>query len=189
MIYFVRVNGDTLHNNSHKPNSYVPHEPPHWPKTRFNYLDFCLKRGVVRIGWPDTGDLTKPGTGALAAAYRLGKLELYVQNYLRTFRAIPVGSLIMTPDSETPGAFHMGEVTKPYYYFHNVPEDPYECAHRLGVQWDNDGDGKFRVYQASDLGINTRGGFWRRAFADLASTEGARGFVPLLQSAREKVTS
>ena len=53
MTYFVRVNGNTLHNDPGKPQYYVPGEPPKYPKTDFNAIDFCLKRNIVRIGWPD----------------------------------------------------------------------------------------------------------------------------------------
>src|SRR5437773_748108 len=55
--YFIRVNGDTGHNDPGKPNSYVPGEPPKWPKRFFSYVSLCLTEGFVRIGWPATGDL------------------------------------------------------------------------------------------------------------------------------------
>jgi hypothetical protein len=79
MVYFVRAKGATLHNNPNVPGYYVPGEPPIFPKTAFNYADFCLERGIIRIGWPDTGALNASGkTGALAHGYTLESLKPYI---------------------------------------------------------------------------------------------------------------
>ena len=56
-IWFVRSNGDTVHNDPSTPD-YVPDEPPEFPKVECNYRLKCLKQGFARIGWPNTGDLT-----------------------------------------------------------------------------------------------------------------------------------
>lgn len=187
MIYSVRVNGKTLHNNPNEPDSYVPNEPPIFPVTLFNYVGFCLREEVIRIGWPDTGDLNKPSkTGALAKRYSLDSVKPYIQEYLLTFRDISVGSVILMPNTDKKGDFYMGEVTKPYHYRHNVPTEPYECAHRLGVEWDRDADGKHKIYHAAAFGIETRGGgFWRRAFQALDNYENSKPIIPLLLQARK----
>jgi hypothetical protein len=70
MTYFVRLNGDTLHNDPSNPRLYVPGEPPLFPKTAYDALNYCFQNDVVRIGWPDTGDLTtQDRKGALAGGY------------------------------------------------------------------------------------------------------------------------
>jgi hypothetical protein len=79
---FVRVNGDSGHNDPGRPEAYVTGEPPTFPKRRFNYVAYCLRVNVVRIGWPDTGDLRASSkTGALARAYDLSSLRSHVQRY------------------------------------------------------------------------------------------------------------
>ena len=164
--YFVRVNGDTLHNNVANTACFVPGEPPAFPSTFFNYLKFCFERNIVRIGWPDTGDLLAPtpGEGALANCYSLATVLPYRRKYLETFRDIPVGSVILVPDKDCPGKLHICTVTKAYHYFYNVPADPYECAHRLGVTWDRDSVGQPIEYSAMTVEIDIHGGVWRRAF-------------------------
>jgi hypothetical protein len=100
MTYFIRVNGDTLHNNPGKPSFYVPGEPPKYPATYFNALSYCLLHNIVRIGWPDTGDLrqrSQTKAGALAKGYTIVDLKPRHQNYLRTFANIAVRSTIVMP--------------------------------------------------------------------------------------------
>lgn len=168
MIYFVRVNGDSAHNDPNGPQCYILGEPPVFPQVFFNYRDLCLGSNFVRIGWPDTGDLTRPSkTGALAQCYDLGSLPYYVRGYLLEFRNISIGSIILMPDKDAPGDLFIGEVDRPYHYFHNVPVDPYECAHRVGVNWDRDSQGMAIRYQARTFGIDIHGGFWRKAFGRL----------------------
>lgn len=76
--YFIRVNGKMSHNDPHQPASYVLGEPPTYPKRYFNYLDFCFQHNIVRIGWPDTGDLSShQKKGKLANGYDLDTLEPY----------------------------------------------------------------------------------------------------------------
>jgi hypothetical protein len=162
MHYFLRVNGSTLHNNPSKPECFVPSEPPTFPATEFNYLHLCFERNIVRIGWPDTGNLAS--SRKIDALCTLGSLEPHVQTYLTTFREIGVGSVIAVPDIDRRGDIYLCEVIRPYHYFHQRPDDPYECAHRLGVEWDRLPNGAPRRFAADTLGIPTRGGFWTRAF-------------------------
>src|SRR5687768_10691910 len=103
MHYFLRVNGKTRHNNPGVPGAYVPGEPPRFPKTRFNYLEFCFDRNIVRLGWPDTGDLQAPSkTGALANAYSLDTVKPHERTYLETYASIQVGSIILVPNKDRP---------------------------------------------------------------------------------------
>jgi hypothetical protein len=166
MYYFLRVNGDTGHNNRNDTACFVPGEPPAFPNTYFNYLDFCLKKDIVRIGWPDSGDLTASvsKTGALATCYDLDTVPSHVRAYLLSFRVIALRSIILVPDKDHPGDIYICAVTGGYHYFHNVPTAPYECAHRLKVVWDKDISGHPTRYSASQLGIGIQGGFWRKAF-------------------------
>ena len=75
------------------------------------------------------------------------------------------------PDKANPGELYIGTTTSHYYFFHNVPTAPYDCAHRINVEWDVDKKGDHIIYQASDLGISIYGGMWRRAFFKLRDPE------------------
>jgi len=164
MHYFVRANGDTVHNNPGDCGAYVPGEPPVYPTTRYNYVHFCLEHGIARIGWPDTGDLRMSAKyGALAKAYDLATVHQRVRRYLAGFRKIAVGDVIVMPVPAKP-CVHVGDVVEPYHYLHNTPTQPYECAHRVSVEWDADHEGAPVMYFAADLSIGTRGGFWVYAF-------------------------
>jgi hypothetical protein len=181
MTYFVRVNGDTLHNNPNIPSLYVLDEPPLYPYTYFNALNYCLHNNMVRIGWPDTGDLTKPHkTGALAQGYTARDCKIHHQDYLRTFANISVGSTIVMPDKDHSGDVYLGRVTQPYHYFHDVPVAPYEYAHRLGVEWLRDKNNQPIRFLAHELGMATKGGFWLRAFAVLDELPTGRAAIPLI---------
>jgi hypothetical protein len=163
-LYLIRVNGNTAHNNPHDAAHFVDGEPPNYPNTYYNFLSSCFAKNIVRIGWPNVGDLQSPGVGALPTGYKLNSVKPYVKKYLETFRDIPVGSIVLVPNGDISGDIYIAEVTEPYHYFHNPPADPYEHSHRLGVRWDRDENGVPILYHAEQLGINVRGGLWRRAF-------------------------
>ena len=80
------------------------------------------------------------------------------------FLNIPVGSTVLMPNKANPGELAIGTTTSEYYFIHDVPNDPYECAHRIDVQWNINEQGNPIQYHANELGINIRGGWWRRAF-------------------------
>ena len=164
--YFVRVNGDTAHNNPGKSSFYVPDEPPAYPKTRFNYLKFCLDHGIVRIGWPDTGDLSANGANKLVRGYDLTTITPRVRRYLDEFCHIPVGSVILVPDADKSGDIYIGTTIGSYTYHYDIPHEPYECAHRIKIQWDKGNDGKPKTYKAEQLAIHKKG-FWLWAFQTL----------------------
>lgn len=157
-VYFVRTNGNTAHNEPETPG-FVAGEPPVFETdgNHFNYRTKCLREGFVRIGWPNTGDLRNPGTGALAReefSYESG-----FENYHRDFLGIRTGDHILIPAGEEKGWVHLGSVvlrdpqdrrriltTQPclfaYYYFHDIPRGEwYECAHRIDVLWARETDG------------------------------------------------
>ena len=158
-MYFIRVNGNTAHNNPQEDQCFVPGEPPHYPRTYFNYYKKCLAEGFVRIGWPDVGDLrTMDRTRVLAHCYCWEGIKQHVRNYLESFLNIPLRSTVLMPNKDNPGELSIGTTTSSYYFSHNVPHNPYECAHRINVQWDP------VRYHADELGINIQGGWWRRAF-------------------------
>jgi hypothetical protein len=163
--YFIRVNGSTGHNDPSKPEAYVPGEPPTWPERYFNYADYCLSNGFVRIGWPAAGDLSKvTRVPEYTDAYAL---KPHIRSYLVEFRDIAPGSVILMPDKDRSGVLYIGETTTPYFY---SPTLPFECVHRLGVVWDRSKD-RFAEYHAAALGIGTRGGFWMRAFQNLSRSQ------------------
>ena len=185
MYYFVRVNGDTNHNNPGRQRWFVDGEPPKFPTTYFNYLRYCLQNDIVRIGWPDVGDLVAGGKkGALASAYILASLPEHVQGYLTAFKEIRPGEIVVTTDKDSNGDIYIGTVTKPYSYFHDRPKHPYECAHRVGVSWDRDARGAPVKYKATALSIPTRGGFWTRAFQVLDNSSFAPKILPAIRQAR-----
>ena len=169
--YFVRPNGGTSHNDPSQPQCYVPGEPPTKPGGKVNYFEFCLKHGIARIGWPDTGDLRHADKrGALSQCYDIQTIKPLHRGYLEQFQKIAVGSVILLPDRDHPGILCLGDVTEGYYYFHEVPDEPYECAHRVKVRWDRNSDGVVK-YQAKKLGIDAPRGFWRRAFHQINLTQ------------------
>lgn len=164
-MYFIRVNGDTAHNNPAEANCFVPNEPPLYPATYFNYLAQCLAGNFVRIGWPDVGDLnTRNNQGALANCYDWQGIEQYLRDYLDGFFNIPIGSTVLMPDHGNPGDIYIGTTDSSYYFHHDVPNAPYECSHRIHVIWDIDKQGEHVIYQADQLGLNIHGGWWRKAF-------------------------
>jgi hypothetical protein len=185
MHYFIRVNGESSHNNPDEPEFYVKGEPPVHPDREFDYLSRCLKDSFVRIGWPDTGDLrSKPKTGALAQGYSIADVCKHVREYLLTFVRIQPGSVVMVPDKARSGDVYLAEVTEPYEYVHAPPSHPYECAHRLGVSWDRDAAGKPICYLATAFGISNRGALWRRGFAVLEDWQEGRLAIPLIRKVR-----
>jgi hypothetical protein len=166
--YFVRVAGETSHNNPQEHSSFVAGEPPTYPKKYFNHYARCLADGFIRIGWPDTGDLLKGGkNSALTDAYTLETLKPHIQKYLFQFSNMPLGSIVLMPNKDNPGELYIGEVNAPYRYYHDVPNDPYECSHRVGVSWNKDESGMPKAYLASSLGIGIMGGWWLRAFHEI----------------------
>lgn len=181
--YFVRVNGETLHNNPDDPAYYVEGEPPVYPSRHFNYLEYCFRNRIVRIGWPDTGDLTANGAGKLARGYDLASIKPHEREYMEGFRAIRTGSVILVPDKGHPGDLYIATVTRPYWYHHSIPDDPYECAHRVGVEWDLGEDGQPRLYRQEALQI-PRGGFWFRAFQNLRDIPSGRAAISHIEAAR-----
>jgi hypothetical protein len=168
LYYFIRVAGTTSHNNPKRQDAYVHNEPPKYPKTYFNYYEYCLKNNFIRIGWPDVGDLTKEGRlGALANLYSIESVKPHIKKYLINFSRIPLKSVVLMPNKDIPGNLYVGEVSESYKYYHDVPRAPYECAHQLGIRWDKDINGNPRLYHASDLNICIVGGWWLRAFYEI----------------------
>jgi hypothetical protein len=181
--YFIRVGGETGHNNPNELISYVKNEPPTYPKKRFNYYDYCLKNSIIRIGWPDVGDLAKGGrAGALANLYSLQSVKPHINKYLLDFYHMPLKSIVLMPNKDIPGNLYVGEVSGAYEYYHDVPRDPYECAHRRKVAWDKDSHGNPKVYRAADLNIGILGGWWLRAFHEIADSK----ITDAIDKAREK---
>ena len=165
--YFIRANGRTAHNDPAKPDCHVPGEPPAFPQTSFNHVDYCLGYDVVRIGWPGAGDLRR-AEDVPESTRCYGSLPNRVREYLRAFRAIRVGSGVLMPDNRRPAVVYAGDVTLPYSYFHELPTHPFECAHRVGVRWDRDPASGLAVeYRAEELDMSSRGGWWLWPFHHL----------------------
>lgn len=163
--YFVRVNGQPLHSNPVKSECFVEAEPASVKRSGYsNYLEFCLQNDIVRMGWPDTGDLrTKDRRGAKSNCYTLESLHTHIRQYLLKFLDIAPGSVIVVPDKDNPGDVYICEVTKPYWF---ETDGPYECSHRLGVKWIRDAEGKPVTFSAEKLGIPTAS-WWLRAFKEI----------------------
>ncbi len=183
--FFCRVNGDTAHNNPNNPRLYVPGEPPEWDETYFDYRDLCFRLGIVRIGWPGTGDLRAwdGEEGSLPWPYPRAE-RTRVARYLAAFAATRPRSLALVPDKAEPGVLYIGRVLRGYEYRHETPAEPYECAHRVRVEWDRGPDGVPRRFMADALGISIRGGFWRRAFHVLGDSEAGRLAIPRIHQHR-----
>ena len=163
-MYLIRVNGKTSHNNPNCTDCFVPGEPPTYPKTALNYFRKCLDESFIRLGWPGVGDLnTRDGRGALPDCYDWKSLRQHVRDYLDAFSRIPVGSTVLMPNKAQPGELAIGCTTS-RYYFCDSADDPYECAHRIDVNWDTDKQGNPVIYQADQLGIDIHNrALWGRA--------------------------
>jgi hypothetical protein len=183
--YFVRANGHTAHNDPAKPDCFVPGEPPAFPQTRFDYVQYCLGYDVIRIGWPGTGDLRR-AADVPESTPCYGALTDRVRDYLRAFKSIPAGAPVVNPDKQRPGVVYAGDATLPYSYFHERPTHPFECAHRVGVRWDRDRETALPVeYRAEELGMSPRGGWWLWAFHHL-TTEKHGAIVQRINDERTK---
>jgi hypothetical protein len=167
--YFVRVNGRTVHNNRNTPDCYVPGEPPEYPETAFDYAEYCLRYDLVRLGWPGAGDLRDhPDVPESTPCY--GVLNDRVRNHLRDFKTIAAGAGILMPDRKRAGVIYAGDAKLPYGYFYELPNHPFECAHRVGVRWDLDpASGRPVEYHADDFGVSSRGGWWLWALHHLTA--------------------
>lgn len=160
--YFVRVNGETAHNDPSRRDCFVQGELPVFPNRHFDYTDYCLREGVVRIGWPAIGPLGD-GRSVPRDTPCYGTLSPRVRRYLEAFREISKEDVVLMPDKREPGILHIGRVICGYWSRFALPEHPYECLHRVSVEWDRS-EGMPARYRARDLSISIRGGFWRTAF-------------------------
>jgi len=163
--FFVRVNGPTLHDDPCNKECFVDFEPKAFKRGRYsNYLNYCFENDIVRMGWPDTGDLRiKEREGAKANCYTLLTIKPYVRQYLLDFSSIQPGSIILVPNRDKSGDIYVCEVVQAYWY---DTSGPYECAHRVGVKWNRDNIGQPVLYKAEQLGI-VIGGWWLRAFHEI----------------------
>jgi len=165
--HFVRVNGDTGHNNPAQPQCYVKNEPPQWPERFFNYADYCFTNNIIRIGWPGTGDLAQQADVPIRTPCYDPFKEKH-RRYLQNFRDMERGDGVLMPDKSRPGVLFAGEVTTGYSYFHDVPRHPFECAHRVGVRWDRH-NGVPVEYTAEEFGFGISGGWWLWAYHKLTA--------------------
>jgi hypothetical protein len=167
--YFIRVNGKTRHDNPKNPDCFVQKEDSRF--TRFgysNYLDYCFENDIVRIGWPRVGDLkTVYDTEPQPKGYNIMSIKPHIREYLFSFMNILPGSLLLVPNRDISGNLYVCKVVKGYYY---DTSGLYDCAHRLGVNWDRDDNGTPILYTNEQFGISI-GGWWRRAFHKIESPE------------------
>ena len=190
MTYFIRVNGNTLHNNPDVSRLYVPGESPRYPETYFNGLNYCFSHNIVRIGWPGYGDMRKPDRVGALSKYTNSEFTSKQQEYLRNFADILEGSTIVMPDAGNPGDVYLGIVNAPYHYFHDVPLAPYEYSHRLGVKWMRNGNGDPIRFFAHELDLSIAGGvIWPRAFAILDESPSGRTAIRLISAQIRKAVS
>jgi hypothetical protein len=178
--YFVRVNGKTSHDDPRKKDCFVAVEPNSFKRASYsNYLNYCFENNIVRIGWPDVGDLrTGDRQGAKSNCYYLASLKPHIRQYLLEFRKIQPGSILIVPDRDNPGDIYISEVVEPYRY---DLRGPYECSHRVGVKWDRDQLGRPILYTSGQLGIS-KGGWWLRAFHEITEPK----FITRISMVRER---
>jgi hypothetical protein len=174
-VWFVRSNGETLHNQPDSPR-FVPREPPIFPERTFDHRDLCLRDGFVRVGWPAVGDLRLPGWHERALNMYVPYWDSRYQRYLEQFGRILTGDTVLLPSGLGQYSVHIGVVVlrdvgtrrirtvRPrlpaYSYHHDVGRgDWFENAHRVDVLWDADVAGVPGVHHVPGLG-----GLWRRAF-------------------------
>jgi hypothetical protein len=178
--FFIRVNGQTVHNNPIEKDCYVPGELTHFLRNGYsNYLSYCFENDIVRFGWPDVGDISKgKRIGAKANCYDLDSIKSYIRKYLLQFSDIQSGSILIVPDRDKSGDIYICEVVRTYWYETN---GPYECAHRVGVKWDRDYQSQPILYTSEQLGIS-KGGWWLRAFQEIKEPE----IITKIASIRER---
>lgn len=179
-IWFVRSNGETLHNNPASP-LFVPSEPPTFPDRTFDYRAICLRDGFVRVGWPATGDLRLPDWPERASRTYRPYWDSRYQRYLEQFLEIQTGDIVVMPSGLNRFSIHVGAVVlreassrqirtvRPrlpaYSYHYDVScRVWFETAHRVDVLWDADATGRPATHEIPSLG-----GIWRRAFGGIGS--------------------
>ncbi|MCC6740105.1 MAG: hypothetical protein IT452_13745 [Planctomycetia bacterium] len=185
-VWFTRSNGETAHNEPGTPN-YVQGEPPTFPERSFDYRKKCLEEGFARVGWPNAGDLRRPGEGRLAPeGYTIDTMRrTHAKRYLQAFAEIQVGDVVVIPAGAARYRVHVGVVVRrsgegrksialspggaAYYFHHDVAHgEPYECAHRVDVQWAHDPASGWSVFTFQQLG-----GLWPKAFGSVLAARGA----------------
>ena len=155
-------------------------------RTYFNGLAYCLEHGIVRFGWPETGDLLQGNReGTPSGTDGLYGMHDYLRSYLETFRDLRLGSILLVPDKDSLGDIYIAEVTRAYHYFHDAPKHPYEYAHRVGVVWDRDAAGAPIAYRACDLAISVNGGLWNRALYDISASARATVIIAKIEQQRQ----
>ena len=165
--YFVRANGSSCHNDPKNISCYIAGEPG---GNSFDYFQYCLNNNIARIGWPAVGSLSKKNDkNAIPSCYSFDTLEGHVKEYLNDFQAIARNDIIIMPTKKGSSAVHIGQVNRCYHYEYDIPDKPYECAHRIGVYWDKNSSGTPVIYSLSSLGINNQGGWWIKAFSKIES--------------------
>lgn len=158
--YFIRVNGPTVHDNPNNPECYVGKEPEEFKRKGYsNYLEYCFRENIVRMGWPAFGDLNNQQWRTTPNCYHLPSNH-YIHAYLEGFKNIEIGSVLLVPNRDHSGEIYLCEVIRPYWY---DSVGPYECSHRVGVRWDRDGNKRPICYSSEKLKIS-KGGWWLRAF-------------------------
>lgn len=181
--YFIRANGNTAHNNPAAADCYMPGEQPRYPDTFFNGIGYCLRHNIIRIGWPNVGDLRSANPrGPLPSCYyhdleSLGSHNPDHRRYLETFIQIQKGSVVLVPDAVS-SQVYVATVAEPYDYMYDPPTHPFEHAHRYPAEWDRTGTGEYAVYHKDALRLRA---YWPKAFsrilnpATIAIIEAARG--------------
>lgn len=177
--WFVRCNGETLHNDPRSAR-YIAGEPPVSPLRAFNYTRECLSGRFVRVGWPGAGDLRDPAWRARAALRYAGEIKDRHLRYLDQFRSIQVDDLVAMPTGSGRYSVHVGKALPPpdavegdsggtglptpaYYYFFDVSRGAwFENAHRVSVDWVGDLGGR-----AGDFHVPEIGGLWLRGFGEI----------------------
>src|SRR4051812_7955233 len=107
--WFVRSNGETLHNNPSTP-LFVAGEPPTFPNRTFDHRETCLREGFVRVGWPATGDLRLPDwTQQASQTYGPYWGSRYAR-YLEQFLEIRTGDIVVMPSGLGRFSVHIGSV-------------------------------------------------------------------------------
>jgi len=173
-VWFIRSNGETLHNNP-GTKLFVPGEPPRFPNRKFNYRLECLEGGFARVGWPAAGDLRIPGWRTRGRdAYGMEFTSRYI-GYLEGFLAIRAGDIVLIPADRSKYDVHVGVVgtsidegrfSCPYFYRYEATRgDVFENAHRMPVSWARKSSGEWTSVNVSGLG-----GLWLQGFARLEST-------------------
>jgi len=181
--YFIHANGNTAHNDPAEADCYMPGESPQRPGKFYNGIAYCLRHNIIRLGWPNVGDLRSADPRGPLPYCFYHDLEILKNDnpdhrrYMDTFIQIQHGNVILVPDAVSK-LVYIATVAGPYDYMYDPPTHPFEHAHRYSAKWDRTGSGEYATNTKSQLNLKA---YWPKAFSRIKNAE----TIAIIEAARE----